>query len=286
MRTATLVLALTAACATSPALAQARILTAPQRAPLQAWDQAQTAQAPAKDDNPAPAAAPAQAQPPLPAKTQDQIPSEAQRQDRARPLVPGRYTFNRVEGGLLRLDRHSGEVAFCKPIAAGWVCDPVQEKRAALEEEIAQLRDEVATVKDEMVALKEQVVATKGEVAAAKDEVAATKGEVAAAKDGVAATEGTMAAVKDELAATKGEVLAMKGEVTALKNEIVRLRPPPPPVPPQTVPPAPHSGKDGDAQIKLPTTEDVARARAFLADTWHRLVEMIENWQKDVLRKS
>ena len=67
----------------------------------------------------------------------------------------------------------------------------------------------------------------------------------------------------------------------ALKNEIAALRaPPPPPKPP------PHSGKDGDAQIKLPTAEDVARARAFIADTWHRLVEMIENWQKDMLRKS
>jgi hypothetical protein len=262
MRTATLVLALAAACAATPALSQARILTAPQQAPLQAQDQAPAPQAPAKDENPAPAEAPAQppaqaqaptpapAQAQTPAKIQDQIPSQAQRQDRARPLVPGRYTFNRVDGGLLRLDRHSGEVAFCTPNTTGWVCEAVTQDRAALEQEIARLRDEVATV-----------------------------------KDAVATTIGEVAAVKNEVAATKGEVLAMKNAVAALKNEIVRLRPPPP-VPPQTVPPSPHSGKDGDAQIKLPTTEDVARARAFIADTWHRLVEMIENWQKDVLRKS
>jgi hypothetical protein len=209
MRTATLVLALAFVCAASPALAQARILAAPE----QAQDQAPAPQAPAKDENQAPAETPAQP----PTKTQDQIPSEAQRQDRGRPLVPGRYSFNRVDDGLLRLDRHSGEVAFCRPNTTGWVCEAVPENRAVLEKEIAQLRDEVA----------------------------------------------------------------------ALQKEIASLRtPPPPPVPPQTVPPAPHPGKDGDAQIKLPTAEDVARARAFIADTWHRLVEMIENWQKDVLRKS
>jgi hypothetical protein len=242
MRTATLVLALATLCVASPALAQARVLTAPEQAPAQALDQAPAPQAPAKDEGPAPAAAPApppvQAQEPppapppvqaqelspppapapaqAPAKIQDQIPSQAQRHNRARPMVPGRYTFNRVDGGLLRLDNKSGKVAFCKPNTTGWVCDAVEEERAALEKEIAQLRDEVA----------------------------------------------------------------------ALKKEIASLRAPPPPVRPQMVPPAQHPGKDGGAQIKLPTAEDVARARAFIADTWHRLVEMIENWQKDVLRKS
>jgi hypothetical protein len=245
MRSATLVLAFAVACAASPALAQARVLTAPEQAPTQALDQVPAPQAPAQDESQAPAAAPAQpptqaqeppptaqtqeqtpapAQVQAPAKTQDQIPSEAQRQDRAQPLEPGRYSFYRVDDGLLRLDNMSGKVAFCKPISKGWVCDAVPEERAALEKEIAQLRDEVA--------------------------------------------------------ASKSEIAALKKEIAAL------LAPPPPPVPPQTVPPAPHSGKDGDAQIKLPTAEDVARARAFIADTWHRLVEMIENWQKDMLRKS
>jgi hypothetical protein len=258
MRSATLALAFAVGCAASPTLAQTRILVAPERAQAQAQDQAPAPQAPAKDEEKtspeAPAQPPMQAQepPPTPAKIQDRIPSQAQRQNRARPLGPGRYTFNRVNDGLLRLDNKSGKVAFCKPISTGWVCDAVPEERTALQKEIAQLRDEVATV-----------------------------------KDAVATTKGEMAAVKDEVAATKDEVLSMKDEVTALKNEIAALRaPPPPPVPPQTVPPAPHSGKDGDAQIKLPTAEDVARARAFIADTWHRLVEMIENWQKDMLRKS
>ena len=185
--------------------------------------------------------------------------------------MPGRYSFNRVQGGLLRLDNKSGKVAFCKPNTTGWVCDAVAEKRAALEKEIAKLRDEVAAVKDAVAAVKDAVAATMGKVAALKDEVAAAKG--------------TVAVVKDKMAATKGEVLAMKNEMADLKNDIAALRPPPPPVPPQTVPPTPHPGKDGDAQIKLPT-RDVACARAFIADTWHRLVEMIENWQKDALRKS
>jgi hypothetical protein len=224
MRSATLVLVIAAACAAPPALAQARVLTAPEQAQPQAQDQAPAPQAPTKDEEQAPPEAPAPAQAQMPTKTQDQFPGQAQRRDRARPLEPGRYSFNRVDDGLLRLDNKSGKVAFCKPISTGWVCDAVPEERAALEKEIDQLRDEVA---------------------------------------------------------------ASKSDIATLKKEIAALRaPPPPPVPPQTVPPAPHSGKDGDAQIKLPTAEDVARARAFIADTWHRLVEMIENWQKDVLRKS
>ncbi len=222
MRTATLVLAFAVACVASPALAQTRILVAPEQTPAQ--EQAPALQAPVKDENQLPAEAPAQpatqarepapapAEAQTPAKTQDQIPSEAQRQDRERPLQPGSYTFNRVEDGLLRLDRQSGKVAICKPISTGWVCDAVPEERAALEKEIAQLRDEVA----------------------------------------------------------------------ALKQQIAALRAPPPP----PVPPAPQPGKNGGVQIKLPTAEDIARARAFIADTWHRLVEMIENWQKDMLRKS
>jgi hypothetical protein len=94
-------------------------------------------------------------------------------------------------------------------------------------------------------------------------------------------------AVPEERAALEKEIAQLRVEVASLKQQIATLRaPPPPPVPPQTAPPALQPGKNGGAQVKLPTAEDIARARAFIADTWHRLVEMIENWQKDMLRKS
>jgi hypothetical protein len=208
------------ACATSAAFGQARVLIAPAPVPLQADDQA--AQPPANEPAPASredAAPPARAQAPLPnpagtSAPQDQTPLK---ETDAEPQAPSRFSFQRVDGGVLRLDRTAGEVAFCRANGTGWVCEAVPEDRAALEKEIEQLRGELAAFKKQIVALRE---------------------------------------------------------------------PTPPPLPPETVPPTTAPDKSGDAKIKLPTGEDIARARAFISDTWHRLVEMIENWQKDVLRKT
>jgi hypothetical protein len=93
-------------------------------------------------------------------------------------------------------------------------------------------------------------------------------------------------AVPEDRAALEKEIARLQDEVASLKTAIAALRAPPPlPVPPETVPPTPHAGKDGDAQIKLPTQEDIDRARAFIEDTWRRLMEMIVNIQKDMMRK-
>ena len=262
MRTTTLVLAMilamTFACAAGPAFAQARVLTVPEQAPVEAPEgaeaqaQAPAAPAPAKSDTqtekpavvpqapaaaekqPPPAAppqaatqaqqppaappqaeqAPAPAQAQAPAKTQDQLQTWTPGRQRAPTRQPGRYSFSRIDGGYLRLDRNSGQVAICTPRTSGWSCEAVPQDRARLEKEVDALREEVA----------------------------------------------------------------------ALKKQIADLRASPPPrVQP---PPAPPPKDGGGVTIKLPTQKDLARARGFLADTWHRLVEMIENWQKDMLRKS
>lgn len=93
-------------------------------------------------------------------------------------------------------------------------------------------------------------------------------------------------AVPEDRAALEKEIARLQDEVASLKTAIAALRaPPPPPVPPETVPPTPRAGKDGDAQIKLPTQEDIDRARAFIEDTWRRLMEMIVNIQKDMMRR-
>jgi cell division protein FtsB len=98
----------------------------------------------------------------------------------------------------------------------------------------------------------------------------------------------------DNGAALEKQIARLKEEVASLKAEIASLRaPPPPPVPPQTVPPQPapptanagEEGKDGNIQIRMPTAEEIAYVRDYLAHAWHRLVEMLVGAGKDTMRK-
>jgi hypothetical protein len=132
---------------------------------------------------------------------------------------PGPYTFNRVDGGFLRFDNQTGQIAYCSSHAVGWACEAVPQDRAALEKEIGRLQNEVTSL--------------------------------------------------------TGQVASLTAEIAAL-----RAPPPPPPRPPKLVP------DNSDAKITLPTREDVARARAYVTHAWHRLVDMLVNLQKDVMRKS
>jgi hypothetical protein len=64
----------------------------------------------------------------------------------------GRYTFNKVIEGFLRLDSQTGEVSVCSQRTVGWACQAVPEDRAVLENEIARLRSENATLKKNLLA--------------------------------------------------------------------------------------------------------------------------------------
>ena len=64
----------------------------------------------------------------------------------------GRFTFNPVSDGLLRLDTRSGQVSLCSNRSAGWACQTVPDERAALEGEIGRLQNENARLKREMLA--------------------------------------------------------------------------------------------------------------------------------------
>lgn len=64
----------------------------------------------------------------------------------------GRYTFNRVDEGLLRLDQQTGHVSICTRRDLGWACHPVPDERNALEDEIARLQKDNAALKKEMLA--------------------------------------------------------------------------------------------------------------------------------------
>jgi hypothetical protein len=64
----------------------------------------------------------------------------------------GRYSFNPVTDGVLRLDIRSGQVSHCSRNDAGWACKVVPDERSALETEIARLQGENATLKKELLA--------------------------------------------------------------------------------------------------------------------------------------
>jgi hypothetical protein len=64
----------------------------------------------------------------------------------------GRYTFNKVADGMLRLDTRTGQVSLCANQAAGWACNTVPDERQALENEIARLQRENGALKKDMLA--------------------------------------------------------------------------------------------------------------------------------------
>ena len=175
------------------------------------------AQAPDAGSPPAPVSTPggavpsnpsaAQVSPPAPEKVDKGLRADAP--PPPPPAPPGRFAFNPVTGGLLRLDSQTGQITFCRAHVVGWSCQPVPEDRAALEKQIDQLQAEVAALKAQIATLKE-----------------------------------------------------------------------PPPRPPAPVP------NNSEKKMQLLTDEDVARARAYMEDTWRRLVDMLMNFQKDVMRKT
>jgi hypothetical protein len=86
--------------------------------------------------------------------------------------------------------------------------------------------------------------------------------------------------VPEDRAALETEIARLQDEVAGLKTELAALRAPPlPPRPPADLMPAPSS--DDAKQLR----EDIHRARTAIENAWRRLVEIIVNFQKDMMRK-
>jgi hypothetical protein len=62
----------------------------------------------------------------------------------------GRFSFQQLPEGTLRLDSRTGQVSVCSKRAVGWACQAVSEDRAALESEIARLQAENAALRREL----------------------------------------------------------------------------------------------------------------------------------------
>jgi hypothetical protein len=95
------------------------------------------------------------------------IPAHAQSSDlsSAPPLPPsipappaqpqaaddGRYSFQRVQDTVLRLDSRTGQVSTCRN-GPTWTCQTVPDERTALESEIGRLQRENAALKKDLLA--------------------------------------------------------------------------------------------------------------------------------------
>ena len=62
----------------------------------------------------------------------------------------GRYTFNPVVDGLMRLDSRTGQVSHCRRRGPSWSCETVGDDRAAYEAEIARLAGKAAALEAEL----------------------------------------------------------------------------------------------------------------------------------------
>ncbi len=62
---------------------------------------------------------------------------------RAEPLAPGRYTMQKTESGIARLDTQTGEISLCIDREGQITCRMAADERAALETEIDRLSERV-----------------------------------------------------------------------------------------------------------------------------------------------
>jgi hypothetical protein len=95
--------------------------------------------------------------------------------------------------------------------------------------------------------------------------------------------------VPDDRAAFDAEIARLQTEIGRLKSEIAKAdtgKADPgqaePPRPQAEL--APRSGKD-DSHLRFPTREEMERARAALERSWRHLVDMIYDFQNDVMKK-
>jgi len=95
--------------------------------------------------------------------------------------------------------------------------------------------------------------------------------------------------VPDDRTALDAEIARLQTEIERLKSEIAKADTgkadagkAEPPRPQAEL--APRSGKD-ESSLRFPTREEMERARAAIERSWRHLVEMIYDFQKDVMKK-
>jgi hypothetical protein len=108
------------------------------------------------------------------ANTQTQIqarPSSEQKTGSgAQTIILSRFSFQRVDDGLLRLDTQSGELAHCSPRNGHWSCEIAPENRVDLEK-AAKLESELQKTTEKTAALENKNAQLSAEVTRLKAEL-------------------------------------------------------------------------------------------------------------------
>lgn len=71
------------------------------------------------------------------------------------PLDGDQYLIVEVDDGVLRIDRHSGDISECQETQNGWICRLTADDRLAYEAEINRLDAEVERLEQELLAARE-----------------------------------------------------------------------------------------------------------------------------------
>jgi hypothetical protein len=89
-------------------------------------------------------------------------------------------------------------------------------------------------------------------------------------------------AIPDDRAALDGEIARLQAENAALKKTLLDRGLPLP----GGVKAGPPMARGSDSDLKLPSNADIDRVMSAVEKVWRRLVEMIINLQKDILKKT
>jgi DNA repair exonuclease SbcCD ATPase subunit len=159
--------------------------------------------------------------------------------------------------------------------------DALKRDLAAASEKIARLEKQVGDdgARRELAAAVAQAHDANGalrrELAATKDQLAALQKQVAD-QSGHNAQQAEIDRLTDENKKLTDKLASLEIDNAAIQSEIEALKPRPP-MPKAEVP------ADKKDELKMPSREDMERAKAALTDAWRKLMEMIGQMQKDML---
>ena len=143
----------------------------------------------------------------------------------------------------------------------------VDKMQAAAKADVEKLRADNAALARQVAELREQSTALRTQTQDLQKQLSAL--------DQRAAQDAELAKLKGENGALKDEIAAYQDQMQAMQKKLAELQPP-----------STDKGENKTGELKMPSKEDMERARAVLEDTWRRVVDMIQNLQKEWMRKS